>query len=145
MPKSGNPTEKNTNKNLVRNFPHPTGNLSAQLAFKISALASALLYVAGWMSTLGLDSDELILPSIDQKDASPALWDSFPTSGTENVNPSQQIDFASKGYCVAPTLASLCLSCLFANTLTGSGKIHPASLSLPLSHCFDLPSSLSGH
>jgi len=73
------------------------------------------------------------MPSVDKKDASLALWDSFPTSGTENVNLSQQIDYASRGYCTAPTSASLSLFCLSANALTGSGNLPPASLSLPLS------------
>lgn len=128
--------QRNTCRNLERNFPHPIGNLSAQLAFRISAFwgfasASALLCVVGWTACLELDSNEVVLPSIDQKDSSPTLWDSFPTSGTENVNLSQQIDFASRGYCTAPASTSLWLFCLSTNAFTRSGILPPASLLCP--------------
>jgi len=63
-----------------------------------------------------------------------ALLDSFPTSGTEDVSPSQQNNHASKGYYVAPMPASLWLFYLFSNALIGYRITPPASLSLPLSH-----------
>jgi len=95
--------------------------------------------------SLRLDSDEVVLPSANQKDASPTLWDSFMASGTENIKLSQQFDLASRGYCAAPTSASLWLLCLSANALTGSGNLLLASLSLPLSHCFNFYVSLFGY
>ena len=62
--------QRNSDENSVRNLAYPTSNLSAQLAFRISALwafalASALLYVVEWTSGLRLDCDEVVLPYAD--------------------------------------------------------------------------------
>lgn len=137
MLKSGNHIEKNTGKNLVKNFLTPHVIPDTTCLRKLGPLTLCVNLCAAYLtSSLWLVSDEVVLPSAGWKDASPALWHSFPTSRTEDVSPSQQID-------VAPKSTSLWLFCVSANALTGFGILPQASLSLPLTHCFDLWLSLA--
>ena len=70
------------------------------------------------------------------------LWNLSPALGTQSRLLPSKTEFSSRGHCTASALPHCSTLYLSANVLAVSGNLRPPSLSLPLSHCFDLTESL---
>lgn len=118
MPETDNSQQENMGKIIEGNYPSSKSNLDIICVQRTRPLETfvsmSMLHCApSMMSSLLLVSDEVILPSAVEEVVSLTLWNLSLTIGTEKTRPS---------YC--------CLS--------GFGKTSSISLSLSLTHYFDL-------
>ena len=132
MPKTGNPAKKMLAKIINGNYPHSKQSWhylsSERLVVQLGLGRLCINLMLPIICVAWIDCQSSRSAYTEWENASPALWNLYPTSGTENVFLPQHIKLPSKASMQLPGEISTSL----CNALNGSGNFPPASLSLPL-------------